>query len=605
MPNTNAYTVNVAPNTLDSNENRSVNQSSPSWVLTFVRWENRDTLRNKSVKFSELRSDDPLVIQNDCVSVTVATNKGSLTPSMNATFVETDVNYMTAIAPGDFVFVNMLNWEDDAVSVAEKANARQPINSQDDGFKGLFKVQSVRKTITTDPESGTITVLYKIDGYGFTEFNNTIYFNPNLLAGGDKDNFSLFARNLSVDWASLVNAKTGFFNVQDLVALLIQSFIGTGIDTEYLRDDFKSLLPTANTHFYIPKMVGALLGIPNAQAAKDIYSYLFGVQNYAPQAASMAEGLNPFVKTKSAVTGFRYAKIKCKGDTPLKPEFWNGAKAWSIIQQYLNSPLNEMYTCYRIGSKGSILPTVVMRQIPFTSQDFADRTGISASVTKFMNLPRWKVDPALVYSLDVGRDEAARINFMQYYSRVGVEAGGAGPAAETAAKNYEFDVNDVKRSGLRPSIVSNYFDPIATGANDTGTAIRSPIWAKIVADALMGGHLKLNGTMECLGIQAPITIGDNLEFDGTVYHIESVVHMATLDTSRGVKTFRTVVKLSSGISLESVNATVYAEMENTNAYNDRKSSTILPGISESQNTLKRGDKLDSISSKNKPFPQPE
>ena len=52
----------------------------------------------------------------------------------------------------------------------------------------------------------------------------------------------------------------------------------------------------------------------------------------------------------------------------------------------------------------------------------------------------------------------------------------------------------------------------------------SPEWARIHADAVIGGHLKMNGTFVCAGIPDPIAVGDNLEFEDVVYHIEQITH---------------------------------------------------------------------------------
>lgn len=609
MFGTNAYTVDLTANTDSTDESDAVNQSSPTWVLTFVRFENRDTLRNQDIPPLEVNNNDPLVVENDCISVTTTMNKGTLTPSMEATLKETDVNYLTAVAPGDFVFVNMLNWESDARDLAIRANNGDPINGPDDGFKGLFKVQSVRKSYLVNEQTGEKSVSYKIDAYGFTEFNNTIYFNQNLLASGSQDNYTLFIRRLSSDWANLISPK-GFFNLQKIISILITSFIGNGINTSDLSDDLKSHLPTANTQFYVPLLVGSLLGIPRVTAAKDIYNYLFGIQGYSTnQNQTLSQGLNPQLKSNFFGPGFHYTTTEVYGDAFFMPEFWNANKAWSIINQYLNNPLNEIYTCYKLSNDGRIYPTVVFRQIPFTTQDFESRFNISPSNTKFLNIPRWKIDSSIVYNFDIGRDEAARVNFFQYYSRVGLinDTGGAGPAQEVAAINYVFDSDDVKRSGLRPSIVSGMFDPYISAGP------RSPIWAKIMADSVMGSQLKLNGTLECIGIDNPICIGDNLEFEGIVFHIESVIHSCFIDPVSGVKRFKTILKLSSGISINSTSSvTQYAEMTDTNAYLDRSNDynnldQILPGVSESQDTLSRISSID-ISKQNEqsnsPFPQP-
>ena len=298
MNSNNAYTVSLSANTTATDEDGAVNQSSPTWVLTFIRFENRDTLRNTTVSPLETNSNDPLVVENDCISVTVATNKGTLTPSLEAILKETDVNYLTAVAPGDFVFVNMLNWESDARRVAIAAKNGDPINGILDGFKGLYKVQGVRKVIAVSEGDGKKSVFYKIDGYGFTEFNNTIYFNQNLLASGSQDNFFLFIRKLASDWVNLVN-QNGFFNIQKIISILITCFIGNGINTSNYADDFKSFLPTANIQFHVPSSVGDLMGINRATAAKDIYNYLFGIQSYsANQNQSLAQGLNPLLQGK-------------------------------------------------------------------------------------------------------------------------------------------------------------------------------------------------------------------------------------------------------------------------------------------------------------------
>lgn len=610
MNGNNAYTIDLTANTTSNDEDGAVNQSSPTWVLTFVRFENRDTLRNTTIPPLEVRSNDPLVVENDCVSITTTMNKGTLTPSMEATLKETDVNYLTAVAPGDFVFVNMLNWESDARRVAVNANNGDPINGPNDGFKGLFKVQSVRKSISVSEQDGKKNVFYKIDGYGFTEFNNTIYFNPNLLASGAQDNFGIFIRSLSSDFANLVNPN-GFFNVQKIVSVLITSFIGNGFNTTNLTDNLKSYLPTANTHFFVPSLVGDLMGIPNkVVAAKDIYNYLFGIQNYsANKNQTLAQGLNPGLQTNFSGPGFHYTPTQLYGDSFFMPEYWNAVKAWSIINQYLNSPLNEIYTCYKLSNDNRIYPTVVFRQMPFTTQDFSSRFNINPSVTTFLSVPRWSVDSSLVYSLDIGRDEAARVNFFQYYSRVGLinDNAGSGPAQEVAAGNYVFDFNDVKRSGLRPSIVSGMFDPYISAGP------RSTIWAKIMGDAIIGSQLKLNGTMELVGIDQPICIGDNLEFEGTVFHIESVIHTSYIDMISGIKRFKTILKLSNGVSLDSTSSlTLYSEMKNNNGYQDRADDynnldQILPGISESQDTLNRTPNVDVLNINNEintPFPQP-
>lgn len=607
MANTNAYTYDLSPLGSGDDEDGLVNQSSPTWVLTFIRWEQRDTLRTvptSTVNYTTVRSN-LLVVESDCVQVSTNSNKNTLTPSMSATLLMTDVNYETDVGPGDFVIVNMLNWQQDARRVANQARAHQPINGIKDGFKGVFKVQSVRKKLAIiDQEKGTKGLVFQITGFAFTEFNNTIYFNQNLVdQDSEQNNVNLWFTNLASAWALMVTNK-GLTNVQDIIRFLIEVLIGNGIgDSGRI---VKGIVKSPNTLFFIPSLLGDLLNVDSAIAAKDVYNYLFGVQTYNANASqSASDGLNPTLSTTNG-RFFTTSYSKCQGETVTKPEYWNQVQVWSILNQFSNSPINELYTCFRLSPDGDVMPTVVFRQIPFTNDDFV--TG-NFPVTRFMNIPRWNLDPALAYSFDIGRDEAARINFVQYFGRSTLGPEGYDLSAETAQKNYLYDVDDVKRSGLRPYVVTSLFDePVVEGQKQD---YKSTYWAKIVGDCLIGGHLKMSGTIECVGIVDPIAVGDNLQFDGVVYHIEQISHNCVESAADGRKRFTTTISLSHGISVNSSTKGLrYSEMAFSNAYslrnNDYKNEQILPGVSESQDITyrKAPDNPDTPTGTNNPFPQP-
>ena len=500
------------------------------------------------------------------------------------------------------MFVNILNWSQDARNLANKARAGQPINGINDGFKGVFKVQGVRRALRVDPNTGTKTVVININGYAFTEFNNTIYFNPYLVdPNQDPKNQLLFASFIGNDWQRLINKK-GLVYVQDIIAVLIQSFIGSGVAENQEVILKKSAVQTKNVHFFIPQLVGALLGVKGAKAAKDIYIYLFGIQKYqAGIATDFATGMNPY-KASQKFPRFYYTSVPCEGNSLLKPEYWNQVKTWSILNQYTNAPLNELYTSFRVSPGGSIMPTVVFRQIPFTNEDY---TG-PGTVTKFLNLPRWKINPALILEQDIGRDEAARVNFVQFFGRSTLGVEGADIAQEIAQTNFVYDVEDVKRSGLRPYVVSTQFDDPTTEVK----LYRSPTWAQILGDCLVNGHLKFNGNIQTAGLVDPIAVGDNLELDGIVYHIEQISHNASIDPVSGRRIFRTNIALSSGVAKSSsVNGERYPEMTYTNAQDLRQkdfdNNAILPGVSESQDTIYRTKNVDEPSPDNAPFPQPK
>ena len=628
MSDSKAYTYYVNPTGSGTGENNQVHVTSPSWVLTFIRWKYRDTYRiddsinnspnqNPSALSTLKATLEPLVVINDCISVSTTCNKGTFTPNMEATLVQTDVNYLTAIAPGDFVLVNMVNWQSKADDIYKSAKSASPgpINGFNDGFKGIFKVQSVRRTTTVNPATGTSTVIFKITGFAFTEFNNMLYFDPSVVL--QNPGSPVFASQISTKWQQLVSANKNQ-SIQDLIKVLISSFIGTGSPRNAGGTITGAQFQSPNDSFFMPGVIGSLLAIPEVTVAADIYDYWFGLQSYTNTAPSVTPqiGLNPAMSTDA--DGFFYTTTPVAGRAILAPEYWNQVKAWDILNQYINAPLNEFFTCFRTDpTDGTTMPTIVLRQIPFTNEDFFVNNKIpvgSFPVTMFMNLPRWKIHPTMVMSQDIGRDEILRINYVQVFARLlqGSQSG-SDFTMESANHNYQYDLNDIQRSGLRPKVSASMFDLYDTAASQRGFS--SPNWARIHADAMIGGHLKMNGTFVCAGIMDPIAIGDNLEFEGIVYHIEQVTHNCSINPTTGIKSFRTTIMVSQGISIYSntTNGTSYPEMENPNAYAEREwdygKAKILPGVSESQDVPYRKGNVDDTSfpldQPNTPLPQPK
>ncbi len=603
--NKNAFIYDIKPSSPGSNGSGDEHQTSAAWILTFLRWKTRDTLRTIPTSAGSLETVTlPLIVENDCIQLSTSDSKTVLTPSMTATLLMTDINYETELAPGDFVFVNILNWESDARRVADQARNMKPINGINDGFKGFFKIQSVRKSLVTDPSSGVKAYAVKITGFAFTEFNNSIYFNPYLLDPSD-DNTLLFASILGQDWALLQQDK-GLTQIQTVLQMLIQSFIGNGF-----TDQGKKVagIATTNTHFFMPKGVGQLLGLKGLKSAKDAYNFLFGIQKYdSGSIQELADGMNPddVLADATATTGrFMFTGTPCEGNTVTKPEYWNQQQAWSILNQFTNTPLNELYTCFRVAPNGSIMPTMIFRQIPFTTDNF--KAG-DHSVTRFMNVPRWNIDASLANSFDLGKDEVARFNFVQYFGRSVNGPAGHDIAEENALNNYLYDIDDVQRNGLRPYVVTSNFDRVSDNEpNVAARSYRSPGWARILGDAVIGGHLKMSGTVTFVGIPEPIAVGDNLQFDNVVYHIEQINHIA-MQIPDGKKSFKTIVSLSNGMDVENGRSVSYSEMIYGGAYdkrqNDYDTTRILPGVSESQDVKYRKD-LDSPRAEGDSFQEPD
>jgi hypothetical protein len=528
---------------------------NPAWVVTFVRWSNRDSRKIKGIP--PLKSEDPMIVSSDCVSITVTDSKSSPTPAAQINLKMGTYNYLTAIAPGDYVFINLLDYEKDASRVTEKIKNNKPINEEDDGFKGFFKVQSVRKVMSMDPKTGSKTVMCVVQAYAFTELNNTIYFNPRLATGEAKNDF-LFLTEISDKWNQLVKNKKSP-SVQELVATIYSMFVGIGAPERSAKKIKTGILKNYNEHFFVPSTVGALLGTnsnSNGIKVQDVYNLLFGVQQYAPTSNSLEVGLNPTgLQISNLMPRLFVTPKNCEGISYIQAEYWHQVTAFSLMQNYLNSPINELYTTFKLDLNKKVMPTVVMRQIPFSSPTYNE-----GKVTKFLNLPRWRLNTEFIYSMNIGREESARVNFVQGYGRLSM----AGDKAEShaamqlAEENYVYDADDIKKNGLRPQQFASNFDMFTgEGSKDTFLSKR---WTRLVADALLGGHLKLNGSITVPGVMKPMSVGDNLQIGEVVYHIESVTHNSSISPSSGERSFQTTIELSHGV-VDSDD--YYAEMSNS------------------------------------------
>jgi hypothetical protein len=584
--------------------NGDIHQVSPSWMLTFIRWRVRDPLRSKS-------GDDPssvlepLVVINDCIQLNTADTKNSPTPAFSAILKGGDTNYSAAVAPGDFCFVNIVNDDtltdfsksDDPKSLEYRAQNKLPINRFDgkinDGFKGVYKVHSVRRHLSVDPITGVKQLQYQIQGYAFTELNNMIYFNPYAFSDLETNNASLWITSLGDLFHEQLMGR--ITNVGVVLNVLINALLGPGFNRTTIAD---GVVRIANRKFLLPETVGKLLGHSSAQYVSQIIDTLIGVQLYGyPRGDSWGAKFNSFKSLTNPSS-----ETNLKGTVFIKCQPWNQVTCWSILHQFLNSIINEMYTTFRVNEDGLVVPTLVIRQIPFSvatdtkSQEkqfnsigaskYKDMS-IKSSVTKFLTLPRWSIDTGLIYSLDLGRDEAARVNFVQVFGQSDGQNDTTNKStisSQMILGNIVFDPADIERNGLKPQVMTSNFDLKTTGQMFTN----APEWTKIIGEWMIGGHLKENGTIVCQGISEPICIGDNFELDDTVFHIEEVHHQCSINMN-GVKQFRTTLRLSHGIDKDSDSNDVltYPEMEDRQSMSDVLEDDnlgIYPGVSDTQYT---------------------
>jgi hypothetical protein len=602
-----AYIKKINQNSKDSH------QTSPAYLLTFLRWAKRDTATMSDDEFLSLRK--PMLVVNDCISLSVSSSKSNHIHTASMILLAGDINYSTAVAPGDFVMVNMLDNDEHLFgrggtpneptgdSLYSRATNKKPINKAHDGFKGLFKIQTVTRNLQVNPQTGHKSYLFQITAHSFTEFNQIVYFNPNLRDSGE-DAGNLVALNFgaSEEWGEALSRKQN--GVGDIFKTLIGFFLGEGFNSNYSGQKTDIVVRNYNQNFLIPPTICALMNIKSGQSPKaaDLFNYYVGIQKYSTS-NNDAAGLNPsgyIRKGQNLNTG------QLSGAVLLQGEPFGQVTAWSVLTQYSNSLINEMYTTYKLTPENEVMPCLVFRQKPFTSAAFATNGGAGIPATEFLSLPRWKISVDLIESISLGRTDTARVNFVHIVGKTRhVDIKNEVIQQESKGK-HQWDTEDIKRNGLRPIITACDFDFPLDGETKVDNSTK---WNLLYADWLFNGHLKENGTITCVGIEDPICVGDNLQLENTVYHIESVSHNMGIDAD-GRKHFKTSLTLSFGVD-DRKNITnynpIYPEMEHTDSYKNRVAkakSGILPGFSDTQDIAGRVLGEEVVETKEEAFSLP-
>ena len=568
-----------------------------------------------------------LIIVDDIVNLQIQGAKESHLKSLSVSLIQTDFNYLLEILPGDWILSWIVHGQEKLNKLLTKIRQGAVTNKWEDGlgFKFVGRVESCRKRGSVDRGSGVKTTRYAVQAAAFRELDTQFFYDPSLRKADD-DQISTWLSYFGIQFHDLfpfngANAQKQFENnvhliIPTLFEVLVGKGVGAGINpdagTQGSQSGFAgggeaaegvSTTGTREAQFayLVPEEVGALIGRSSRSktggilAYADIVDLIFGVQKY--DASENAVGYRVFLPTidknsslTTAVGNHRYTGIELQGaNVPIMPSFDN-RPLWDICTQYLNKVMNEMYTCMRVNEQGLIVPTVMLRQMPFTTRIVAnkidgarDTAGVDASInyTTYDSLPRWQLPGVMVYDYDVGRSDATRVNFVHVYPQMADISGGL-RITEMLSENPPVKDNvDIQRSGL--------FTYMTTVPCTIGNQIKKvpTLWMEIIADHRIGSQYTLNGTISMIGISAPICEGDNLEFDGVVYHIEAYTHAFSVDAGTGARSFQTSLSLTNGMRQDDLGRAINDDGGgdgSTPAGDVDVSFPIYPGFAKDDNT---------------------
>jgi hypothetical protein len=548
--------------------------TNPSWVLAVYRFRqavtfsrNTMTSANDDPSSGIIVQGGPLIITSDCTALQIESNKSSYIGGLTATLTFGEVNYLSEILPTDWILAWIVNDGERATDLVSRIKAGTPCNAFHDGLKFVGRVGSIRKILSV-ADTGMKTIGYTLQAKSFREFDMTVFYDQQLRFA--IPNIGAYIGLLGQNLMELmsVTIEKGGIDINTVLPWLINLLLGSGIADGFVNPLGKVISKGAKglnqpiAHgltsdedapyaYILPNEVGRLLD-KKATSKKgallsyaDILETMIGIQKYSG-------GFTSSIGSSSPQAMFQPDGLITKGNrrntnTPLTgafpaitPDFTNKS-VWTILSQFLNPVINEMYTTLRINEQGLVVPQLIFRQIPFTTNVFANGHGAANQIqtTPFLTLPRWKIDPLLLKSFNIGRSDTEQFNFFHVYGTSDLLKKDSLVQQLIRLPPIQ-DFTDIKRNGIATFQATVAVAPqtVLTGA--TGN------WNMLTADWHSGGHLKFNGTINVIGIQAPICIGDNVEFDNLVMHIESVLHSCQISQD-GRKTFTTTLLVTQGV----------------------------------------------------------
>jgi hypothetical protein len=688
----------------NSDREISVVNRNPHWIVCFVRFEEPCAMYSGKSSEAFKTTEKLLVVENDCINLTISNKKSSFAKTCNLTMRTGEVWYQNAVSPGDWVFVWMVNSRQESVDIMNivytlaksvRNDEKLSANHYNSGLKFVGRVIGLGSAISVQ-SNGVISITQNVSCQAFLEMANSVYYTyiaQELMTGGNPDNKAEGSqaltqqnlRSLGIDSKqegkngmekAMTNIADKFLGIakssgavapEEMIALMF--ILIMGVDKEdSVVNVIQGLSGSFSDAIGVPKEVAKILKRPNKTKLWQMYNVILGLQTYQTN-KELHRSLFPNLDSDSANLGrtsvFFKTPFSTKGSVPLQiPPIWDNRSLWQIMSSFLNDVVNEMYTCLRVNKFNEIVPTLIVREKPFGTgmynkldgkattfslkslpkgtekspdvdalkkkldenreknkklieqsekkqqlQEEEVRAGLPLKQRAFYcNLPRWTVPDEKIISFSFVLDENRRVNFVQVWGRASSVEYSVGQIwdqetfkqAQYFNKNFVADESDIARSGLRADVKETLYD-IRIG--ETGSL--SNVFARMRADWLFNGHLKPSGTITLMGIQEPICEGDNIEFNGIVFHITGVNHQASLNAN-GIKSFITTLEVENGIlarSLKSPNDQPQYPRnfgqftDSVNAIYDLKGRTDVQNTGEAKDRDDFGEKIPNTDKK--------
>ena len=565
----------------------------------------KDRLGNKSG--APLAPDQIILNTVSLKSIRTTKSKASPAGSFEITLAPTK-NWVTAITPGSWCIILMSNEfiDDSAKYGGGKVDKKT--------FKMLGRIESVRGVVNTDQVSGALVTEYLVTGVDWgTIFNAKLYTDilnrtPKNIAMGMANRFgydkylkdAIGYDDMKLDgeagdfpgkYLSRPEGDTEQSSTKRVSDFLINGAnkevrkpLEEGVEPEEKQKDSKVKLPTVKLNLaFLLELWGAESG--------SLLGGKTGILDKAQQAFSLPDKLSEYM-------GFSGTKISdilklVTGTLSGDDSYTNDDQSmgivnfstilgehqmWQVLKNNCNEAINELVADIRFEGDTPFM-TLYSRVKPFAVNEkdkitadkaiVGDGGGAEESdivekfISPYKNLKKVKIETEDVIRCSYGTNWRDRVNFIETNIARGVYT--EAHNSENKLKAQFWDANSINRDGLQSLMVSTPFVPIGTEGTEYPLGVIA--YKYLLKEWYFNTHKMLNGTLQLIGQDQYIQVGDNILVDAKVVnrnlninrkqidsgsqsylmaHVESISHESNVDENGG-RTFFTSINFVRGI----------------------------------------------------------
>lgn len=621
-----------------------VKRTNPNAAIFIYNYRDRMGDADSADNINPFDIEDQIIL-NTTSLISVTTNKTKSSPAGSFELRLAPIkNWVTAITPGSWCIILMSNSEID--DKAKYGGGRVDEKS----FKMLGRIESVRCAIDVDQTTGARQTQYVVQGSDWgTIFDSRFYVDPlnrsgseNPVGTAERFGFEEYLRKA----AAYESTKTGKDANKKSPSIKGNSGKQTLDTNAFVNSGGNTSVNKAVQDLYEGKGRDSKIILPSAADSVEAVLKLWGRSDPATSAFSSTTGLlaksqqqfripdkaaeymqfkdgsgkvsNVISQVLRQIVGklTDYDTYEGKDRTSGIINFdtiLGDHTIWQVLSDNNNGPINEMFPEIRFEN-GSAKLSLYNRVRPFTvnnraavladNKEVGDGIGAKGAdiaadfLSEFTKIRRKNIELNDIISVNFGTNWRDKFNFIE----VNIDRSLYRETFSKDIKEYsQFkDADSIGRDGLQPMMTSFQYVPTKAGVQD---ALSSFAYKYALKEWYFNTHKMLNGTIQLIGQDQYIQVGDNILFPAEGFgpaknisaaqkeskrltyilaHVEAISHTAQVSKD-GARSFVTSINFVRGL-ISDVNGKIVATPGNAGAV-DQDAAKVTPTVEKNKGTF--------------------